>query len=190
MAQYKVPMNDNKMWRTKTYRFTTNCKDDDSVIALKEDIARKNKLTREMIRNGRAPVKFWNNQSGISLLRVRLMARGPRRGYDGKPLHSNADCCLNHEFATRYDVYVTEDSTNNHMLQRELDTGLTPGQLRTIDKSNNELRLRELEEDMRLNSIGIISRYRDGQKIYMSKEKYIEQLRSDDIPESYIARIS
>ena len=38
-----------------------------------------------------------------------------------------------------FDVYVGDDSTAQYELKRELDTGMTPGELRKISKLDHEI---------------------------------------------------
>ncbi len=51
--------------------------------------------------------------------------------------------------ADYYDVYVGTDSSNQHELKREINTGMTPGELKRIDRLKNEMWKIEIEGMMR-----------------------------------------
>ena len=144
----KYTLTFNKKGRTTEYRGTVTSKTDPDLVALKRSVADHNANVRSSARRWN---KVYNHQK---LLRVTLMARGPRR-VDGQRIHHNADSCLQHEYADHWDVYVHEDGSNTHELKRELDMGLTPSMLRKYDEFENEMfklkvkgmmRKRELEQ--------------------------------------------
>lgn len=103
--------------RTSDYQGTTeDYKTDADVAALKESVARNNANVREVSRN-------YGYIVGI-LGRVRVKGRGPRK-------HSAYHTQLKE--ATHFDIYAGEDTEAMYQLKRELDSGLTPGELRKKD---------------------------------------------------------
>lgn len=123
--------------RCSSYRFTVKTKDDPMLLELKTNIKKHNKLAR-------AHQKEYYEQTGkiygrgyMQIERVLLMGRGPR-GKDGTRFHPNADSCLQHEFATHFDVYVGVDCHNQNLLDQQLQAGLTPGQWNMIQKLEME----------------------------------------------------
>ena len=130
-------LSDDGLCRTEAYRGTVTSKDDASLLALKADIARGNKETRELGRSI-GQIGDW-----VKLLRVSLMARGTRRDDSGKLLHGNADSSLRHSHADYFDVYVHEDNSSMYDFKRELDLGLTPGELRKYDELQYQVRTLE-----------------------------------------------
>ena len=178
-------------FRTANYRFSVETKDDKDLLALKKDIADQNAYARHEIRNG-GKMRGYKTPYGFEVQRVILMGRGPRRDKDGFLYHSNADCSLRHEFAEYFDVYVTGDSTAMWMLRRERDTGLTSGQLKKMDALDRARWKQEMAEAAELRKQGIVVFSTNGQKHYMTQEKYVEYLREQhpNMPESIIQRLS
>ena len=129
--------------RTTAYRFSVADKDDPNLIALKSSIAQHNIGVRKLAR------KYGQVWQHNEILRVTLMARGGRRDADGNSLHPNADSCLRHKHAYYYDVYVHTDGCSQHNLKREIDMGLTPGELARYDRLKNAVWRLELEGKMR-----------------------------------------
>ena len=151
MAIYRQPRNGKDFWRTSSYRFTVESKDDLSLISLKTNIVKHNASVRSRARTYQTLTEY------DKLYTVRLMARGPRRwhtkyknsfryfkGAYGIPqhqkmLHSNADSNLNHRFAEEYDVYVHRSREMEDALQHEIDTGQTPGVQNKIKNLKNKI---------------------------------------------------
>ena len=151
MSVYRLPRNRKNDYRTPSYRFTVASKDDPSLVALKEGIARKNAGVRKWCRANNAVGQY------DKLHTVRLMARGPRRwhtkfgdmaryykGQQGIPdrqklLHGNADSNLNHRFAEEFDVYIHRSNEMEDALQTEIETGQRPGVQRQIENLKHEI---------------------------------------------------
>ena len=95
---------------------TNNYKDDPDVKNLKRSVMLHNKEVRERSRRMGRPIG--------SLLRVRVKPRGPR-------VYSYYHTLV--ENATHFDIYQGEDTEAMHLLRRELDTGMTPGEIRRYD---------------------------------------------------------
>lgn len=113
--------------RTSDYQGTTDdYKTDTDVLALKESVARNNSYVRETSRR-------YGRVIG-TLGRVRIKGRGPRKS-------SSYHTQLNE--ATHFDVYAGEDTEAMYQLKREIDTGMTPGQLRAYDKANRKAQMLE-----------------------------------------------
>ena len=108
--------------RTEEYRgTTTNYKDDEDVKALKKSVRLHNEVVRANSRRlGRI--------SGV-LRRVRVKGRGPRLSSFYHTLVSEA---------THFDIYEGEDTEAMYQFQREMDTGMSPGELRRYDKLKME----------------------------------------------------
>ena len=51
-----------------------------------------------------------------------------------------------------FDIYVGEDSTAQYELERELSTGMSPGELKKIDKLKNEILHIEINARIRKNA--------------------------------------
>lgn len=171
------------MYRTEAYQFTTDDKNDPRIAELKAKIAFTNKMSREATRG-------WNYNSTVhALWRVRLMPRGPRVEAAWGDYRSRRayDSYLPIRHGTHFDVYVHRDTTAEWMMRRELDTGLTPGQLKRLDDEQNALRNAEWAMHQRLREAGI---YQDSMTDgHISKEKYIEALYDRGLPEAYIKRM-
>ena len=165
MSVYRLPRNRKNDYRTPSYRFTVASKDDPSLVALKEGIARKNASVRKWCRANNAVGQY------DKLHTVRLMARGPRRWHtkfkaplvryfkaqhmvpqSQKLLHGNADSNLNHRFAEEFDVYVHRSNEMEDSLRTEIDTGQSPGVQRKIGKLKNKIW--DLEQQARREMLG------------------------------------
>jgi hypothetical protein len=149
---YRQPRNGKNFWRSKSYKFTVASKEDKSLIALKNTIAKQNAAVRKHARTYSMVTDY------DKLYTVRLMARGPRRwhtkfkgsliryfkGANGIPqtqklLHGNADSNLNHKFAEEFDVYVHHDTQSLDKLRTEIETGQAPGVQRKIEMLKNKI---------------------------------------------------
>lgn len=173
------------MERTEAYQFTVTSKDDPQVIALKKQVAFANKLSREATRG-------YNYSNTVhALWRVRLMPRGSRveSAWDDYKSRRAYDSYLPQRHADRFDVYIHRDTTAERMMQRELDTGLTSGQLRKIDAAENAVRLAEFEQMKALREQGIYTVHTRFGIEYQSREQRIEELRARGISESTIERL-
>ena len=165
--------------RTEAYQFTTTDPKDERILELKRMLKFTNKLSREATRNG------WN-RTVHALWRVRLMPRGKRiepawQDYRSRSAYYSY---LPIRHGSRFDVYVHRDTTGEWMMQRELDTGLTPGQLRRVDRERDELRKQEWEMHKRLQAQGLYEY--DG--VWVSKETAIKYDRANGFPEHWIER--
>lgn len=113
--------------RTSDYQGTTfDYEVDTDVINLKKSVALHNAEVRKASRK--------HGRICGTLGRVRVKPRGPRNS-------SFYHTCL-HE-ATHFDVYAGEDTAAMYQLARELETGLTPGQLRKLDQAQAKVRTLE-----------------------------------------------
>ena len=136
MAWYKLCNNGEP--RAADYVFSIKSKDDPMFLALKENLKRHNKDVRARLRSedrqpdGRYPY--------MSLMRARVMSRGPRAIYSNLDHgHSYAyDSFLPHKYASYFDVYVGSDSHNNYYLRQEIDTGLTRKEMDKIQDLESE----------------------------------------------------
>ena len=119
--------------RTTDYVGTTDdYVNDPDVAALKESVARHNDWVRSSSRKHGRVIG--------NLLRVRVKPRGPRRRSYYHTLVKDA---------THFDIYQGEDSANQYDLRREIDSGLTPGELKALDKLRSKIWRMELEGKMR-----------------------------------------
>ena len=191
------------MDRTTAYRFTATSTDDPRIKELKAEIAAYNKVVRAEVRAGNAAIKYWNNEKKylpeMVLLRVRLMPRGPRKEaamqdypnrvwrdkVTGSTRNSAYDAYLPARYGTHFDVYVNTDSTSNYMLGREMETGLTPGQLARLDREQTAMWQAKFEMEQRLRDAGI---YSSGDN-YVSKEVKKAEMRANGMPELFIERL-
>lgn len=120
--QYTLPKAGHA--RTSDYQgTTTDYATDADVLALKKSVALNNaEVRKESRKRGRI----------IGTLgRVRVKPRGPRLESSYHTMTSDA---------THFDIYAGEDTEAMYQLQREINTGLTPGQLRELDKAKEKLR--------------------------------------------------
>ena len=166
--------------RTKAFQFTTEDRNDPRISELKNEIKFVNKLSREATRHA------YYNKHVHALWRVRLMPRGARveAAWSDYKSRRAYDSYLPIRHGTRFDVYVHRDTTGEWMMQRELDTGLTPGQLRRVDRERDELRKQEWEMHKRLQAQGLYEY--DG--VWVSKEIAIKYDRANGLPEHWIER--
>ena len=186
--------------RTDTYRFTVTNLKDPSLLELKRQIAQHNRYVRERVRNGKAVVEDWTNRgeyNSMSLRRVRIMPRGPRnepgkKDYPDREWGETAYWSyLPQRYGTHYDIYVHDDTTANHVLREEMETGLRPGQQRRISEMRQEMARIEMEHLKELREHGIAVYYDRNGKQYSSIEKRRELLReTTNMSEETIARIT
>ena len=129
-----------------SYKFTITGKDAVALKTLKKQIKAHNAKIRERARTRGEFKPDWN-KNWTSLLRVKLQARGPRAIHaraDFGPNRARAyDCSLPHRYALHFDVYLLQDTTGNHILKREIETGQSPSVQRKIDKLQWEARMLE-----------------------------------------------
>ena len=109
--------------RTDTYRGSVVSKDDRELKVLKKNTQMTNKALKQQAYNAINRQAEWGHSeeelsecidnlfSWKGPQRVALYARGKRTGADGKVLHPNAYSNLRHEYASYFDVYVTECSS-------------------------------------------------------------------------------
>ena len=124
---------------TDAYRFTTDDRNDPAVLALKRQIAAHNKEVRASMR------KYGRKFS--KLLRVRFMGRGPRKIHAERygKWATRFDSYLPVDLAEKFDVYVHEDNTAMDLMLKELETGMTQGELArhaALERQQWELRLK------------------------------------------------
>ena len=118
--------------RTPEYVGSVDWLDDEDLQALEENCRRHNEHVREVSRkHGRVIGEIY---------RVRRKGRGPRVRSYYHTLHENAKY---------WDIYYGVDTHNQHELHREIDSGLTPGELKALDKLRNAVWRMELEGKMR-----------------------------------------
>lgn len=148
MAWYKH--NSDGTLRTEDYKFTVKCLDDPELRQLRDVVAAHNKEVRkDARRNQFGRGEYIANR----LMRVRIMPRGPRRehaarDYAGRgSFRSSAayDSYLPMRYGTSFDVYVGQDTQARYVLQRELQTGLTPGMQAKIARLQTEIFKIEME---------------------------------------------
>lgn len=133
--KYTLPRNGSA--RTSDYQGTTkDYLNDQDVINLKKSVALGNSATRD---NSRRLGRITG-----TLGRVRVKPRGPRCS---SWYHTLV------EEATHYDIYAGEDTEAMHQLRRELETGMTPGEMRRVDKLRNEARMIELKGIIRKRNV-------------------------------------
>ena len=125
--------------RTSDYMGTVTNLHDSDLERIKANVRLRNREVRNVSRkHGRAIG---------TLQRVRIMPRGPRaeaaqhfRGY-----RRSYDSYLPMGLGESFDVYVGEDNSAQHELKRELETGMSPGELKKVDRLKNEIWKIELE---------------------------------------------
>lgn len=163
MAEYKLCKNGEH--RTEGYVFSVTSKSDPMLLALKENIRRHNKFTREHLRDCRkqdvnhalAGMKYHQIQ------RVSLMGRGPR----AEPARANGFSeysffqSLPHEYAEYFDVYVGLDCHNQHKFREQLEKDLTPGQQDAIKKADMEIQEFKWEKEKELRALGLHTRMQE-----------------------------
>ena len=139
---YQLCRNPNEA-RTADYVGSVENKDDEDILLLKENIKRHNANVRQSSRK--------HGRRLGSLRAIRFMARGPRVSAaqaDGIKYPRAYDSHLPAHHATYFDVYIGDDSSNNYELERELDLGLTPGELKRLDRLEHEAWRIKLEGKM------------------------------------------
>lgn len=119
------------------YRFSVTTKTDDDLISLRKMISEFNERYRK---GSRMRGKCLTG----SLLRVSIMARGPRavharRDYNYPGAARAYDSSLPHQYAEYFDVYVHEDSDAMYYFRKELETGLTRANQRKISDLKYEI---------------------------------------------------
>ena len=103
--------------RTTDYVGTVKDKNDESLQSLHRSVAIHNKDIRARSRKLGRIVG--------TLLRVRIKPRGPRVASYYHTLTENA---------THFDIYQGEDTEAMYQFGREMDTGMTPGELKRYDQ--------------------------------------------------------
>ena len=166
--------------RTKAFQFTTEDRNDPRISELKNKIRFVNKLSREATRHA------YYNKHVHALWRVRLMPRGARVEAAWTDFKSRRayDSYLPIRHGTRFDVYVHRDTTGEWMMQRELDTGLSQGQLRYIDRERDELRKQEWEMRKKFQAQGFWEI--DG--VWVEKSVAMAYDKANGLPEQWIER--
>lgn len=130
--------------RTPDYKFTVDSLDDPDLLELRRVVRAHNvKIRKECRRNKWGRGEYHANQ----LMRVRIMPRGPRAEHAenmfnhwGTQLSRRGyDSYLPLQFGKTFDVYVGQDSHARYVMQRELQTGLTPGMQAKIAKLQEQI---------------------------------------------------
>ena len=119
--------------RWDSYRGTVNTMDDPEVKLLKENIRKHNAGVRKVSREyGRVIGR---------LMRVRFMGRGPRASVarDHGLWARSFDSYLPLHLAVYYDVYLHEDTSAQHLLKKEIETGMKPGELAKLENLRKEI---------------------------------------------------
>ena len=147
--------------RTDSYRFSVESKADKTLLALKEDISRRNKGIRQSARE--MPLDMANRfLKRTKLERVKLMARGPRAYWAQRNGFHNRyyDTSLPHDYAVYFDVYVLTDWTAQRVLETEVQDGLSPSQQAAIARAGYEAALFKSQQARLLREkYGIVSIY-------------------------------
>ena len=152
--KYKLPINGDE-FRSVDYRGTVKSKHDPDLLAIKENVRAINKHRRAVIKQHFD--RLCEMPRYCSLMRVQLMARGPRtipaltEGYSPRSF----DQSLPHKYATHFDVYVREDTYAMWRMEYQLTNGLTPGQHALIEKMETKKRLLEMDMFKELRANGI-----------------------------------
>ena len=132
--------------RTDDYMGTVTTLHDSDLERIKENVRIHNRQVRATTRkHGRTIGK---------LRRVRIMPRGPRAEAAEAMYRSRRayDSYLPMGLGEYFDIYVGEDSTAQYELERELSTGMSPGELKKIDKLKNEILHIEINARIRKNA--------------------------------------
>lgn len=138
--------------RTIDYRGTITSLKDKDLREVKATVQEHNKTARKWLRLHPA--------STATILRVRIMPRGPRVEAaikDGWKYKAAYYSYLPQRHATHFDVYVGEDTNAMHIMRRELKTGMTASQQRKHDdliyqarriewKGRDKLHIKEYDE--------------------------------------------
>ena len=131
--------------RTSDYIGTVTNLHDSDLERIKANVRLRNREVRNVSRkHGRAIG---------TLQRVRIMPRGPRAEAAEAMYRSRRayDSYLPMGLGEYFDIYVGEDSTAQYELKREIDTGMTPGELKKIDRLKNEMWRIQIDAKIRKN---------------------------------------
>ena len=136
MAHYKF--NKDGSLRTADYVFTVDSLDDPQLKELRKTVANHNREVRKLCRRNQWNRGEWHAQW---LKRVRIMPRGERveAAWGDYKSRRAYDSYLPLRHGKHFDVYVGQDTTARHVMQRELQTGLTPGMQAKIAKHQEEI---------------------------------------------------
>ena len=136
MAWYKH--NRDGTLRTDAYKFTVKDLNDPEVRNLKQVIAAHNAEVRKACRRNKYGTgEYYANQ----LKRVRIMPRGARveAAWGDYKSRRAYDSYLPIRHGETFDIYVDQDKTATYVMQRELQTGQTPGEQAKINRLQNEI---------------------------------------------------
>lgn len=114
--------------RVIDYRGTTINLNDKDLKEIKATVQEHNKVARKWLR--------LHPTSTATILRVRIMPRGPRveaAAKDGWKYKAVYYSYLPQRHATHFDIYVGEDTNAMHIMRREIKTGMTASQQRKHD---------------------------------------------------------
>ena len=119
--------------RTSDYMGTVTNLHDSDLERIKANVRIHNREVRAVTRKHKRTIG--------TLQRVRIMPRGPRAEAAEAMYRSRRayDSYLPMGLGEWFDVYVGDDSTAQYELKRELDTGMTPGEMRKISKLDHEI---------------------------------------------------
>ena len=119
--------------RTSDYMGTVTNLHDSDLERIKANVRIHNREVRAVSRK--------HDRAIGTLRRVRIMPRGPRAEAAEAMYRSRRayDSYLPMGLGEWFDVYVGDDSTAQYELKRELDTGMTPGEMRKISKLDHEI---------------------------------------------------
>ena len=119
--------------RTSDYMGTVTNLHDSDLERIKANVRIHNREVRTVSRK--------HGREIGTLRRVRIMPRGPRAEAAEAMYRSRRayDSYLPMGLGEWFDVYVGDDSTAQYELKRELDTGMTPGELKKISKLDHEI---------------------------------------------------
>lgn len=155
------------------YKFTIKSKSDPALAKLKRMVASRNKDIRISCRKYNRKVI-----DAHQLQRVLLMARGKRVDNEGKLLHGNARTNLQHGYAQRFDVYVSNDRHNSDKLNEEIMTGLTAHQQRLVSTYERDIRDYKRINQAILKDRGIYTYYLDDVECQGTKDRMYKDLYS------------
>ena len=131
--------------RTSDYMGTVTNLHDSDLERIKANVRIHNREVRAVTRKHKRAIG--------TLQRVRIMPRGPRAEAAEAMYRSRRayDSYLPMGLGEYFDIYVGEDSTAQYELKRELDTGMTPGELKKIDRLKNEMWRIQIDAKIRKN---------------------------------------
>ena len=131
--------------RTSDYMGTVTNLHDSDLERIKANVRIHNREVRAVTRKHKRAIG--------TLQRVRIMPRGPRAEAAEAMYRSRRayDSYLPMGLGEYFDVYVGDDSTAQYELKRELDTGMTPGELKKIDRLKNEMWRIQIDAKIRKN---------------------------------------